>query len=134
MNEDKPKKVQGTKHKQKEANKTEKKPKETKRSKSEKKPKEQVNKVAQPAKEKKSSSKKAKSDKPKEEKGKPKRSWPAFFFFQNEMRSEVKKDNPGLAQKELVSVRRESCSQIPSNLACSDICSISCPHHSIILV
>lgn len=105
MNEDKPKKVQATKHKQKEANKTEKKPKETKRSKSEKKPKEQTNKVAQPAKEKKSSSKKVKSDKPKEEKGKPKRAWPAFFFFQSEKRSEVKKDNPTLAQKELVAVR-----------------------------
>jgi outer membrane biosynthesis protein TonB len=109
MNEDKPKKVQGTKHKQKEENKTEKKPKETKRSKSEKKPKEQVNKVTQPAKNKKSSSNKAKSDKPKEDIDRPKRSWPAFFFFQNEKRSEVKKEYPGLAQKELVSVRRESC-------------------------
>lgn len=113
MNEDKQKKVQATKQKLKEANKTEKKPKDTKRSKSEKKPKEQPNKTVQTAKEKKSSSKNVKSDKSKEEKGKPKRAWPAFFFFQSEKRSEVKKDNPTLAQKELVAVRCIICSRPP---------------------
>jgi hypothetical protein len=33
----------------------------------------------------------------------PKRSWPAFFFFQKEKRLELKKNNPNLSQKELVS-------------------------------
>lgn len=41
--------------------------------------------------------------KAKEEASGPKRSWPAFFFFQQEKRLQLKKDNPSLSQKELVS-------------------------------
>lgn len=33
----------------------------------------------------------------------PKRSWPAFFFFQKEKRLEIKKANPDMTQKDLVS-------------------------------
>lgn len=33
----------------------------------------------------------------------PKRAWPAFFFFQNTTREKLKRDNPEMSQKELVS-------------------------------
>lgn len=33
----------------------------------------------------------------------PKRSWPAFFFFQNEKRMQLKKEHPDMSQKDLVS-------------------------------
>lgn len=50
----------------------------------------------------KSEGKKSKKEESKDIK-QPKRSWPAFFFFQNETRSDIKKNNPELSQKDLVS-------------------------------
>jgi len=53
-------------------------------------------------KQKKSSTKKSTKEETKDSKI-PKRAWPAFFFFQKEKRLTLKKDNPTLSQKELVS-------------------------------
>lgn len=52
---------------------------------------------------KKKAGKAAKDDKPKDQK-RPKRSWPAFFFFQQETRLKLKTEFPNLSQKELVAV------------------------------
>ena len=63
-------------------------------------------------KDKKTNSKKPSDKKPRktpqaeggEDQKRPKRSWPAFFFFQKEIMPKLKQENKTLSQKELVSV------------------------------
>lgn len=101
MNEQKSKKQNGTKRKQKSRDKGQ--------SKSAKKVKDKKNELKKSSKKETGAQNRAKSEvkKSKKEETKdtklPKRSWPAFFFFQKEKRLEIKKNNPDLSQKDLVS-------------------------------
>lgn len=99
--------VKGTKRKEKQAKKEEKKPKAPKVVKPKEKKQDEVKVEPKTKKNKKSA-----PDEAEEVKGEqpvaPKRAWPAFFFFQNQQRAQVKEENPDLNQKELVAVSADS--------------------------
>lgn len=105
MNESKNKKATGVKRKQK-ADKKDKEAKPAPAPKNAKSPKVEPKKATKPVipekKGKKTENKKSTKEETKEVVA-PKRSWPAFFFFQNEKRLQLKRDNPSLSQKDLVS-------------------------------
>lgn len=105
MNESKGKRNPGVKRKAKEQAKQEE-AKHTVAAKKAKSPKADTKKAAKKnvpeKKAKKPEVKKSKKEESKDVKA-PKRSWPAFFFFQNEKRLVLKKENPEMSQKELVS-------------------------------
>lgn len=103
MNDDEHKKVKGTKRKAKEEIKKEKKPNPPKKADSKKKTKDKQIKDTPAKKEKKTSARQPKAENAKDE-NIPKRAWPAFFFFQQEKRPELKKEFPAMSQKELVAV------------------------------
>lgn len=103
MNDDQHKKVRGTKRKAKEEIKKEKKPNPPKKAESKKKTKEKATKETSAKKEKKTSARQPKAEKVKDD-NTPKRAWPAFFFFQQDKRPELKKEFPAMSQKELVAV------------------------------
>lgn len=105
MNESKATKRNGVKRKQKAKDKVKEKTNTATTTKAASKPKNRSGSKKQAdkaAKQTKKSSKKSKKEETASEKG-PKRAWPAFFFFQKENREKLKKDNPELSQKDLVS-------------------------------
>jgi len=103
MNVEEPKKKRGTRRKTKQEEKEEEIPKVVPKVEAVIKDAGKVSKQPKDKKPKKTASKEVKAEKEVDDK-RPKRAWPAFFFFQKDKRAEVKETHPELAQKEIVAV------------------------------